>query len=293
MDATGHFMLSEKQAGDASAAAATAHAFVESQGFPLGAAMISHAWTDGRSAEVIEQLSRYQSDDGGFGRGLEVDIGSPTSNPFAARLAMNILLGLRDRPATNLESRLSQWLVANQHEDGDWRFSEETKSGDLAPWFAGWTFPSLNPSCCIAGLANRLGLSTTQMLARVASLFAEKASLDEARTGEFYDLLPYAEYAGSVAFPERHRFLDAIGYNIVITERNRKYDDAAHFWEHVLGGCPELGSRIPQRVLDRQATRLISEQAEDGGWPTPYNVAWRPIVTATNCVTLSRLRAGF
>lgn len=281
------YVLSESQRKDARRAAGQGRQFLEGAGFQLGVAMIDHAW-NGRSAEsVVEQLGAFQNDDGGFGRGLEVDIESPASNPFAARLAMTILLGLENRRPTSLESNLQRWLVANQDEDGDWHFSSETKSGNLAPWFAGWTFPSLNPACCLAGLANRLGIAAPDMLERVSLLFAGKATLDEARTGDFYTLLPYAEYAGGVIWTDRDSYLETIAGNIVEGAKAGTYADAGHFWDHVLGGGPDVAARIPQEVLSQNADRLLTEQAPDGGWPTPYNDAWRPFFTARACVTLA------
>lgn len=293
MKSTTKFKLDDAPARAARVAAEQGRHFLEGVGFPLGMAMIDHAWAGGSADAVIEQLGAFQNDDGGFGRGLEVDIESPASNPFAARLAMSILPGLKDRPRTDLEIRLQEWLVANQDEDGDWHFSSETMAGGLAPWFAGWTFPGLNPACCLAGLANRLGIATPDMLERVSQLFAEKATLEEARTGDFYTLLPYAEYAGGVIWADRDSYLDAIAGNIVEGARAGTYADAGHFWEHMLGGGVDLVSRISANVLSRNADQLLTEQVPDGGWPTPYNEAWRPFFTAQACVALARLRDGF
>lgn len=286
------YALPAPQCQEAEQAVARARGFVKAAGYGLGVAMIDYAWSGGSPERVIEELARYQNDDGGFGRGLEVDIGSPASNPFAARLATSILLGLDDRPSSELETNLQQWLINNQHDDGDWHFSDETKGGELAPWFAGWTFPSLNPACCLAGLANRLALAAPPMLARVARLFAAKATLDEARTGDFYTLLPYAEYTGGVDWTDRERYLDVIAANIVKTDAAGKYTDAGHFWEHVVGGGSDLASRIPSGILGRNADRLLTGQMPDGGWPTPYNEAWRPWISAQAGVTLARLRDG-
>ena len=292
MKTTTTFKLDDAQARAAQIAAGQGRQFLEGAGFPLGVADHRHAWNEGSAGAAVEQLGAFQNDDGGFGRGLEVDIESPASNPFAARLAMSILLGLDNRRPTSLESNLQRWLVANQDEDGDWHFSSETKAGSLAPWFAGWTFPSLNPACCLAGLANRLGIATPDTLERVSRLFAEKATLEEARTGDFYTLLPYAEYAGGVDWANRDSFVDAIAGNIVEGARAGTYADAEHFWEHVVGGGPDVAAGIPVEVLSQNASRLLTEQVPDGGWPTPYNDAWRPFFTAQACVTLARLRDG-
>ncbi|MBA2470258.1 MAG: hypothetical protein H0V37_12710 [Chloroflexia bacterium] len=286
------FVLPGERMKEAGLAAVRGRGFVLEAGFPLGAAMIDHAWSGGAADAAIRQLAGYQNDDGGFGRGLEVDIESPVSNPFAARLAMAILLGLDDRPSTDLRLNLQRWLIANQDEDGDWHFSDETKSAQLAPWFAGWTFPSLNPACCLAGYANRLGIATPAMLDRVARLFDEKSSLDEARSGEFYALLPYVEYIAGVDWPGRAAFVEATVEGISAADRTGKYADAGHFWEHVLGGGPDIAGRISTDVLSKQADALLGEQLPDGGWPTPYNDAWRPLFTAQSCITLAQLRDG-
>ncbi len=288
------YALPESNREIARSAVEEARNFLEKAGFPLGAAMIDHAWFGAPAEPVVEHLATYQNDDGGFGRRLEVDIESPASNPFAARLAMSVLLGLGNVPAnaTRMKLALGQWLVASQHEDGDWHFSGATRAGNLAPWFAGWSFPSLNPACCLAGLANRLGIATPDMLARVALLFNEKATLDEAHSGDFYTLLPYAEYAGGIEWPARETYVDIIAANIIDGSNAGTYADAGHFWEHVLGGGPDLAARIPAVILSRNAIGLLDEQSPDGGWPTPYNQEWRPFITAQACLTLARLRDG-
>lgn len=287
-----HFRLSDKQIERARALGPPAQTFLQEHRFGLGAALISHHWNDGSAHDVIDQLVAYQNEDGGFGRNLEVDITSPVSNPFAARLAMGILLTLRDRPGSQVVDRLGTWLRDNQHADGDWHFSKDVYESQLPPWFAAWSFPSLNPACCIAGLANRLEIATPTMLERVQRLFVEKATLQEASTGEFYNVLPYVEYLGGVEVPDRDRWLDAVAANIVRTANDNRYVDAGHFFEHAAGGGPELTRRIPEGMLAGQADRLLDEAEPDGGWPTPYDAAWRPSLTASALRLLGRLRVG-
>lgn len=267
-------------------------AFLKERGYPLGRTLIAYHWRDGAAPDVLDALAAYQNDDGGFGKGLEVDIASPVSNPFAARLAMQVLLSPRDRPSGALVDRLGTWLRETQAEDGDWHFAPEVYDAALPPWFAGWTFPSLNPACCVTGLAIRLGLDTPAMRERVARLFAERASFDDARTGEFYALLPYVEYVGFGDVDTRDSWLDAIAGNITDTASRGGYADASHFFEHALGGGPELTARIPADMLDAQVDALLAEGEADGGWPSPYDPGWRPWITAEALTVLARLRDG-
>lgn len=285
------FSLSAEQFARVPAAISGGRAFLVAAGYPLGLALVDHLSTGASADTVVDALTAFQNSDGGFGRGLEVDIQAPASNPFATRLAMTVLLALPAAAAPQMKTSLQSWLVANQAADGDWHLSPETRSGDLAPWFRGWEHPSLNPACCVAGLANRLGVATPEMLALTADLFSRKASIEQVATGGFYDLLPYVEYVTcGVDVPDRDRYLDAIAASIA--ERSDEiFSDASHFWDSVLAAGPALMRRLPGNVLSRQVDALLDEQEDDGGWPTPYDPAWRAWGTAGNCLALSRLSA--
>jgi len=270
-------------------AAISAQSFCERNDDSLGTAMIAEAWFDGSPEAVVAALRTYQNEDGGVGRGLEVDIAAPASNAFAARLAMQVLLGLKTLPQTDVLQRLGSWLEANQADDGDWHFSDETRAGELAPWFAAWEFPALNPACCIAGLAFRLGIATPAMLARVATLFAAKASAEDAQHGDFYTLLPYVEYVGIMRSPERDLWIDRVASAIVATDANGGYSDPQHFFEHAMGSGPVLLERLPADRVMANLELMLDQQTDDGGWPSPYSDAWRPWITASSCVTLAKI----
>lgn len=289
---TSAFQLDPEQTERASALVNPGLRFLEDQKHPLGEAIVEHHWRGGPADAVLAALAAYQNEDGGFGRGLEVDIKAPVSNPFAARLAMHILLDLRQRPGGAILDGLSEWLRREQHDDGDWHFTREVYDAPLPPWFAGWTFPSLNPACCVVGLATRLGISTPEMRERAALLFSRLATLDEARAGEFYNVLPYVEYVPTAELDDRDTWLDAIAHNILGTAASGGYADSSHFFEHALGGGTALAGRLPPEVFARFADDLMAEQEADGGWPTPYDPAWRPWITASSLSTLAKLRDG-
>lgn len=267
-------------------------AFCEVQSFPLGAAMIRHHWQDGPAQPVIDALAAYQNPDGGFAHELEVDIKSPIGNPFAARLAMQVLLSVKGDSGSDLRTRVGGWLQANQNADGDWHFAAEIYDSPLPFWFAGWEFPSLNPACCLAGLASRLGLATPEMLERVASLFAERASLEQAGKGEFYEVLPYVEYMPLLPLATNDAYVQAMADGIVRTAANGAYEDASHFFDHALAGGPALARLVPSELMSAQAIRLLGEVMDDGGWPSPYDQGWRPQATMNAMVTLAHLRDG-
>lgn len=263
--------------------------FLEANDYPLGVAWVRHRWVGLPASEVIDQLARYQQPDGGFA-GLEVDIKAPVSNAFAGRLAMHVLLSLRDRHDTELVERLGDWYVRHQHEDGDWHFSPEVYEHELAPWFADWAFPNINPSCCIAGLTSALGIATPEMLARVAELWKEQATLGAARSGDFYPMLPIIEYVAHVDVDDRDVWLDALADGIERGIAANSFGDAEHALEHIAGGGPDLIMRVDRDDLAKVIEVVLADQQDDGGWPTPYDPSWRPWFTSSTLVLLSRLQ---
>ncbi len=262
--------------------------FLHDAGYPLGVAWVDHRWHDGPADTVQREITAYQRSDGGFS-GLEVDIAAPVSNAFAGRLAMQVLLSLRERPNARIESRLGSWYAAHQHEDGDWHFPAEVYQHDLAPWFAAWEFPNLNPACNVAGLAHALGIATPTMLERVARLWDEKATLDAARSGDFYAMLPIVEYVAHIDVANRETWLDALAAGVARGIASNSFGDAEHALEHIVGGGPDVIVRLQHDELVTVIDATLADQQDDGGWPTPYSVAWRPWTTANTLALLSRL----
>lgn len=269
------------------AAAARGRDFLVRNGHRLEAAVVDHVWFEGEAHAVVEALAIYQNEDGGFGNGLERDIGAPQSNPFATWMALIYLRSIPLDASGAMRERVAAWLAENQAEDGDWHFSAATRSGRLAPWFAEWRFPSLNPACCLAAQSFSLGIATPQMLARVHELFTAQASIDAVRQGQFYDVMPYAEYSLTGSLPAE--YLDAVAETIVAWAREDRFDDAEHFFNLALRNAPELAARIPRSVIDDYVVRALEEQQDDGGWPSPYDAAWRPAATAAVLSGLARV----
>jgi len=265
----------------------TALEFLDRQGRPVDAAWARFRRADSPREAVLEALAAFQNPDGGFGQNLEPDIKAPDSQPFAARLAMDILLTVDARPNEPVVRALAGWLDAAQDEDGCWRFPPGVYEHALAPWFAGWTFPSLNPALDLAGYATRLGIGSAAMHARVRSLADGMATLEEAETGEFYNRLPYVEYFQWVEHPEREAYLDAIVTGIIATDAAGGYPDAAHFFDHAGPADGPIARRLAPDLIAGWLDRMAEEPEADSGWPSAYDPAWRSPTTAKNLVTLA------
>jgi hypothetical protein len=65
-----------------------------------------------------------------------------------------------------------------------------------------------------------------------------------------------------------------------------KIADASHFFEFVRSPRTYTGRFLPPRILSEELDALAAEQADDGGWPTPYDQVWRGPVTVDSLLVL-------
>jgi hypothetical protein len=177
-----------------------------------------------------------------------------------------------------LLARTIAYLEEAQDEDGCWRFAPAVYEHELAPWFAGWTWPSLNPECTIAGLLRELQLGSDRLHERIAHLFERLAKPDDLLGDQYYAVRPYVYYFMTPwHHPQRELYLGGVVWWLL--RSGDSIPDAGHFLEYVRGPHTFLGRTLPPNILAVQLDRLEEEQAEDGGWPSPYSEGWRGPVT--------------
>lgn len=266
---------------------AHARRFLDKKGRDVERAHFAYHFGDGTLDALVETLARYQNADGGFGRGLEPDIGAPESNPFATELALLICVRARVPLEEPLIQRTLGYLEDTQGEDGTWRFSDEVLQGEMAPWFAAWTWPSLNPACAIAGLLRELGAGSEGMVHRVEELFDELARPEDLLGDEFYTIQPYAFYfLPRWEHPLRQLYLSGIVWWLTAQRAQGKLADAGHFFEFVRSPDTDVARLLPPTCTTTELDRLEAEQSPDGGWPSPYAEHWRGPATVSAMLVL-------
>jgi hypothetical protein len=264
-----------------------ARQFFEHHGRDIDRIRFDYHFGSASQEALLETLGRYQNPDGGFGHGLEVDIKAPDSNPFATELALLICIQA-DVPVSHpLLTRTVEYLEQSQFEDGSWRFSEGIYQHELAPWFQGWEFPNLNPACTLAGLLTGLGLGSERLHERVARLFQRLARPEDLLGDEYYGVRPYAYYfLPEHERPQRELYISGVLWWLMRQHAEHKLADASHFFDYVRGPRTYTGRNLPAQVVSEQLDRLGAEQAEDGGWPTPYDEGWRGPFTVQSLLVL-------
>lgn len=261
--------------------------FVRHHGRAIDAALFAFHFGRGTKDDVLTALAPYQNEDGGFGHGLEPDIPGPAGNPFAVDQALRIFGQVGATPADPMVARTVDYLERTQEPDGGWRFSPAVYEHEIAPWFAAWTWPAINPSAVIAGHLRAIGAGSPELFAGVDRLFAAQANPAGLLGNEFYAVQPYAFYfLGGSNHPQRELYESGVLWWLVRQETQGNEFDAGHFFEYVPGPNSFAGRNLPKGMLDKRLDALAAEQQPDGGWPSPYAEHWRAPVTVAALCTL-------
>jgi hypothetical protein len=256
--------------------------FLRAHGRDIDQALFDCTFGKCSTADAMAVLARYQNPDGGF-FGLEVDIKAPQSNPFATELALVAMRWLsipRDHP---LLLRTLGFLETTQLDDGTWRFTPEIYQHELAPWFQGWQWPNLNPSCTLAGLLKQFGVGSERLHNRVSGLFDRLAKPEDLLSGEYYSVRPYPYYfLTGWDFPQSEFYRYGVVWWLVRAHLNNPDLDASHWMDCAPMPRSSIAQRLPASILNEKLSQLAAEQSADGGWPTPYDPAWRSWNTVVN-----------
>ncbi|HLW03241.1 MAG TPA: hypothetical protein VKT82_31635 [Ktedonobacterales bacterium] len=263
-----------------------AQQFFEHNGRDIDQAQWAHHFGKASLDHLLTVLARYQNPDGGF-RGLEVDIKAPESNPFATELALLICLQANTPREHPLLQKTVVYLEQTQEENGNWRFVPGIYEYELAPWFQGWEWPNLNPTCTISGLLKELGLGSERLHARVKHLFTQLARVEDLTSDEFYSVRPYAYYfLPEWTYPQRELYISGVLWWLIRQHFGDKGLDGNHFFAYVRHPNTYTARNLPESILSKQLDRLQAEQEDDGGWPTPYDTNWRGWTTIQNLIIL-------
>jgi hypothetical protein len=276
----------EKMAGDSSPQIVRAGEFIDANGRDFEKALFGSVFRGKGSVFALDALAIYQNPYGGF-FGLEADIKAPQSNPFATELALNAMRWLsvpRDHP---LLLRTLGYLETTQLDDGTWRFTPEIYQAELAPWFQGWQWPNLNPSCTISGLLKQIGVGSERLHNRVSALFQRLAKPEDLLGSEYYNVRPYAYYfLTGETFPQSEFYRWGVSWWMARAHLTNPDLDATHWLDFAPQPRSSIAQRIPPAMLAEKLTQLAAEQSADGGWPTPYDPAWRGWNTVLNLFIL-------
>lgn len=255
----------------------------------------------GPARPVRDAVAAYRNEDGGFGHALEPDGRSPSSQPAAVAMALQIL-DEGDAWDTGLVGGACDWLEATAPEPGGVTFVAPSAEGwPHAPWWV--PDEGLPPSLIMTGLI----AATLHARAFEHPWLASATDWLWSRIAAFDGGHPY-QVRGILAFldrvPDRERALRAYEERIapllagddVVT----RDPGAAGEVHGPLDFAPRPES-LARAAFDRATIavhldQLAAAQRDDGGWTFNW-LAWSPVAErewrgAVTVDALTRLRAN-
>ncbi|MFN8513778.1 MAG: hypothetical protein U0841_14580 [Chloroflexia bacterium] len=158
---------------------------------------------------------------------------------------------------------------------------------EIAPWFAGWEVAEPQSGLHARRVLRELGLGSARLREGVASLFARLARPEDLLSDQYYAVRPYAYYfLPESDHPQAELYRAGILWWLIRQHQAGTLDDAGHFFDYVRRPDTYTGRNLPPAIIAAQLDRLAGEQAEDGGWPSPYATHWRGWGTVQNLLTL-------
>jgi hypothetical protein len=116
---------------------ATIATFIKTHARLVDRALFSFLFENGPAEAVLNELTKYQNDDGGFGHGLEPDFVTPSSSAIATTVALQYMIKVCDSSTNELVSRALSWFCNNfNKEEGRWRaVPADVNDFPHAPWW--------------------------------------------------------------------------------------------------------------------------------------------------------------
>lgn len=255
--------------------------FILEQARPLEAALFTYHFEDGRAADVLTELARYQNEDGGFGRALEPDFRYAGSSVLATSVALQTLgqLGVSaDEPLVqgamrylldNLDASRPSWYLIPT-------FPDDVPS---APWWHGYMdrVPDgflANPSAEITGyLWKYAPLAPEDVRLRLTE--ASLAYLEQAEEIDMHTLPCYLHLFQTEELPRQVRErmegkLRGLLATAVVTDP-AAWDEYVFMPIHAAHSPDSPFADMFAGSIQANLDYLMQNQADDGSWPPPWS----------------------
>jgi hypothetical protein len=265
-----------------------ARVFMARNARPLDYARWRFHFENGGREAVLEALSYYQNEDGGFGHALEADSWNPNSTPIQTWAATEILseIGLPDKSESIVRGIL-RYLESGRDFSGRFWHNAVPSNNDYphAPWWhtasASASHHSYNPTACLAGFilyyADR-GSGLYELGCRIATeafdAYVGSDLLNDMHTALCYiRLLEYCEAAGVTDLFD----LGALRQQLVLQVKSSITADKtawetgyvckpSQFFNHPLSIFCEDNKDMAAYECDF----ILRTQLDDGSWPIPW-----------------------
>lgn len=259
-----------------------ARRFLKTQARPLDRALFEYRFEDAPAGQVLDELSRFQNPDGGFGRALEPDLRTPSSSALATAIGLRLLTELScddDHPVVGsvihwllnaFDPLTDVWRVApydvNDHPHAPWWHD---RAGSLARTFDDF---QVIPRAELVGLLHHFpSLVPPRWLREITEKTVTSIeTIEPLGSGGGDDLVYALHLAESEDLPPAHRDRLLARLRRVVPEVvSRDPGQWRSYCITPLKVSPAPGSPVSDLILDAVQLHLdyqIDQQAADGAW---------------------------
>ena len=259
-----------------------ARRFLNTQARPLDRALFEYRFEDAPAGQVLDELSRFQNPDGGFGRALEPDLRTPSSSALATAIGLRLLTELScddDHPVVGsvihwllnaFDPLTDVWRVApydvNDHPHAPWWHD---RAGSLARTFDDF---QVIPRAELVGLLHHFpSLVPPRWLREITEKTVTSIeTIEPLGSGGGDDLVYALHLAESEDLPPAHRDRLLARLRRVVPEVvSRDPGQWRSYCITPLKVSPAPGSPVSDLILDAVQLHLdyqIDQQAADGAW---------------------------
>lgn len=249
----------------------------------LERAIFAYRFANGPSARILQILSSYQNEDGGFGHALEPDLRAPESHPLFVEFALHTLYACNLRDAV-LAGKVGDFLA--QHADLQQGIPTLFPSARSFPRAPHWHSPAAEaPS--FDRLTGLVGLLQWQGIAHPWLPRAVAACLENVTTAHYTDahtiLTAFCLLESLPQTPQIEALFHKLAQELLTANFFLLATPVKGYGLTPLDFAPTPQSYCRRLFTDGQITAhlqaLAAQQQADGGWP----IAWDPPGAMARC----------
>ena len=263
-----------------------ARAFMYRNARPLDLARYQYHFEKGSQEAVLNILSYYQNEDGGFGHAVEADCWNPNSIPLHSNTASEIIreIDLMDNQHPVIQGLL-KWYASGKHFNGKaWEITVESNNDyPHAPWWHTESVSSChtdyNGTAQIAGFIARYADKESELFklgVRIANEAIAALSPDEIsdmhtcacymRMAELFEKGKAAEY---IPFDELKEKLHKSINKLIVTDTS-KWSGYVCQPSRFINSKESEYYLANKEIADYECEHIINTQLADGSW----NIGW-------------------
>ncbi|MBO8157149.1 MAG: hypothetical protein H0Z32_11865 [Bacillaceae bacterium] len=252
-----------------------AREYMVHQARPLEAALYAYEFENGSREKVLEELLKFQNEDGGFGHGLEPDFRLPDSSPLATTIAFQMMSRVSlDARHPMVQKGIRYFLNTYDEQKGRWiAVPEKVNDYPHAPWWhvsdekgeGDWG----NPTAEIVGYLHEYGELVSGDFLDNLTERAMDTLLSYPDEIEMHEILCFDRMASRLRSPEKEKVYEKLRRSIsqVIGRSEKEWEEySASPLTFIDSPESPYMDAVDSPLIEKTLDYLITKQTEDGSW---------------------------